>query len=564
MENKSPKYIRKAATSNKANKSAPKVVDLIKPDGEYNDEQPKGNPTGICKLCGKTFDQDYYPDGNRYSSYKTCHACRKKISEKKEKRIKEEQISTVTLPFNPHPWQAQAFEDFKTHRFNLWACGARSGKDFSANMIGIWYFVQCLNENRAINHPEMSPSVLWWIVAPTEPMAKQNWRDLKKQFPKEWIVATSESSMTMQTVGGGIIEVRSAYNPESLVGVGLDLVTITEAARIKDLDIVWSNLEARLSSPGRGLEADRKGKRYGQGKCIINSTPIGKNYFYEMWKWGQKDSDSYSSDWVSYQLPWTCNPANEELAQTIVHTKFGDMTREQDMRRRLGERRYRQDFLADFLASDGSVFKQFDDCVENLVAQALPKQKKLDRIKEWQMPMASHQYRIGYDPATGSSTDSPAVVVRDMTDNRIVRAYDLYGFNYDQQWDKIAEISRMYNYAPCVWLRTGHTAVENQLAKRGVVEMPIDEQAGKKAVYIQSLELAVQNKDVRVLNDGSQEIQTLIMQMNDYTEHNGRYSNEIEEHDDFVSACYAVYHDYSFGECKASYCPLMGAIKRNA
>jgi hypothetical protein len=151
-----------------------------------------------------------------------------------------------------------------------------------------------------------------------------------------------------------------------------------------------------------------------------------------------------------------------------------------------------------------------------------------------------------------------------MTDNRIVRAYDLYGFNYDQQWDKIAEISRMYNYAPCVWLRTGHTAVENQLAKRGVVEMPIDEQAGKKAVYIQSLELAVQNKDVRVLNDGSQEIQTLIMQMNDYTEHNGRYSNEIEEHDDFVSACYAVYHDYSFGECKASYCPLMGAIKRNA
>lgn len=564
MEQKKAGYYRRAQSHNLKNKSAPKIVNLIK-ETDTHKEAPKGNATGVCSVCGKTFEQDFYEDRNTYSSYKTCHGCRKKVSEKKEKKIKETETATAMLPFAPHPWQAKAFEDFKKYRFNLWACGNRSGKDFAANMIGIWYFIQCLNENRHIEHPEMAPSVLWWIIAPTEPMAKQNWRDLRKQFPKEWIVAVSNSSMTMETIGGGVIEVRSAYNPESLVGVGLDLVTITEAARISDLDIVWANLEARLGSPGRGLEKDRQGKKYGQGKAIINSTPIGKNYFYEMWKWGQKGQSEYSSAWISYQLPWTCNPANEELANTTVKTKYGEMTYEEDMRRRMGDRLYRQNYLADFLAMDGTVFKEFEEkCVQNVFNMGISREKQKEYVQQWIAPVPYHNYRIGYDPATGSSADSPAVVVRDMNTNNVVMAVDLYGKNYDQQWDEISYISKRYNYAPCVWLRTGHTAVENQLAKRGVVEIPIDEQAGKKGEYIQALERAIQNDDMHVLLDGTEVIQRLVLQMSDYTEKGGKYSNEQQEHDDFVSACYAAWYDYSMETTKLYYCPLMGHVNRMA
>ena len=571
-EQKRAKYVRNAIEANKENRQAPKIVNLIKDDDYFDTkEPPKGEQFTVCQTCGQLFEQDFYREGNRYSSYKTCHSCRRKVGVQKQAKLKEmaaakeSEVASVTLPFNPHPWQAKAFEDFKTHRFNLWACGNRAGKDFCANMIGIWYFVQCLNENRAIEHPEMAPSVLWWIIAPTEPMAKQNWRDLKKQFPKEWMVACSDSSMTMQTVGGGIIEVRSAYNAESLVGVGLDLVTITEAARIGDLPVVWANLEARLGSPGRGLEADRRGRSYGAGKAIINSTPIGKNYFYTMWKWGQVGSSEYSSNWISYQLPWTSNPSNEELARTIVKTRYGEMEYEEDLRRRLGDRLFRQNYLADFLAMDGTVFKDFEEkCVQNLFNMGLSKKEQAQYAQEWIQPVPYHSYRIGYDPATGSSSDTPAVIVRDMDTNRIVQVVNLYGKNYDQQWDEISYISRRYNYAPCAWLRTGHTAVENQLAKRGVVEIPLDEQGGRKAEYIQSLERAIQNDDLHVLLDGSETVQTFVMQMNDYTEKNGKYSNEQQEHDDFVSACYAVYHDYSVQEFKVSYCCLMGSVKRHA
>ena len=103
------------------------------------------------------------------------------------------------------------------------------------------------------------------------------------------------------------------------------------------------------------------------GKAIINSSPLGENYFYKMFKWGVKGSDTYSSDWCSLQFPWTANPSNAELARQIVHTKYGDITREQDMIARLGLRRYEQDFLGKFLTSDGVAFKDFmDNCVTDI------------------------------------------------------------------------------------------------------------------------------------------------------------------------------------------------------
>lgn len=416
------------------------------------------------------------------------------------------------------------------------------------------YFIECLNENRHVHNFDMVPPVYWWIIAPTFKLAEQNWRQLKvivkKTFrsEKEFVVACDNGSMTMQTVGGGVIEVRSAFNEDMLVGVGLDLVTITEAARIKDLESVWANIEGRLSSPGRGLEIDRKGKSYGVGKAIINSSPLGENYFYKMFKWGVKGQDTYSSDWVSLQFPWTANPSNAELASQIVHTKYGDITREQDMISRLGLRRYEQDFLGKFMPSDGVAFKDFmDNCVTDIYVGEYAKWSKAQRdlfIKEWQEVKPYGNYRISYDPATGSSSDSPILVVRDMGTNNIVRALDMYGKSYEQQWDTIAVYSKLYNHAPCAFSDTGHTPVVGQLEKRGVPEIVLHEQASLKGKYIQALVLAVQNKDLHILFDGSEAIKTLCAQMNDYKEKNGKYGNNEEPHDDFVSALYLNYYDY--------------------
>jgi hypothetical protein len=552
-------------------KDKPKVYNIMD-DGHFG-EPITGQKFTQCATCGMEFEQNVSWEYHRYSTWKTCPSCRARLAQRAFREKKEKETGTAyAIPYEPLEWQKEAYEQFKKIRFQTLACGVRSGKDKYSISVGFMYYIECLNENRHLNNFDLVPSVYWWIIAPTLKLAEQNWRQLKvlvkKTFPNEnqFMVACDNGSMTMQTVGGGVIEVRSAFNEDLLVGVGLDLVTITEAARIKDLESVWANIEGRLSSPGRGLEIDRKGKTYGMGKAIINSSPLGENYFYKMFKWGVENSDTYSSDWGSLQFPWTANPSNAELARQIVHTKYGDITREQDMISRLGRKRYEQDFMGKFMPSDGVAFKNFqDNCVTDIYAGEYAGWSKSQRdmyVRDWQEVKPYVEYRLSYDPATGSSADSPILVVRDLSTNNIVRAIDMYGKSYEQQWDTIAVYSRKYNCAACVYSDTGHTPVIGQLEKRGVPEIVLHEQGSLKEKYIQSLVLAVENKDLHICYDGSEDTKNLCAQMNDYKEQNGKYSNDEEAHDDFVSALYLNYYDYGETVDEVIYSFDFGFIER--
>lgn len=554
----------------KQNGKPPKVYNLIKTDN-FDDGKPKGNPTAVCKRCSKEFEQDYIAERNVYSEWKMCRECRKILAEEQTKRIrqKEQPVNVAKLKYEPYNWQIEAAKAFEEHRFIVLACGNRCGKDRFSIMTGIQYFVECLNENRAIDNPEMVPPVMWWQIAPTEKMARQNWRELKQFFPAEWVVSRSDSSFQMETIGGGVIEVRSGYDEENLVGVGLDLVTITEAARFKDLARAWANLEARLNSEGRGRLKDRAGRKAGKGKAIINSSPIGKNDFYDMFCYGQKAHPNYSSLWWSAKYPWTANPSNAQAANEIIQTKYGPMTYEETLRRQLGERTFRSNYLADFIAEDGTVFKDFEEkCVVNVFDPELglkTKKQKNEFIENWQKPEFGVPYIAGYDPATGNGPDSPALVIRNAKTNRIVRIFDLLGKNYEQQWDFIAAICKQYNYATVYWLRTGHTPVEGQLAARGLTEIPLDEQAGNKSKLVQTLELAVENRDLQVLMDGSDAAKDLIYEMSDYVgikkgANRTQYSNNKSPHDDFVSALYAAFSDYVVADIPIYYCGTMGTV----
>lgn len=568
---------KKEAERRKRKGQPPKIKTLVKDYSDREYEEPKGSPIGVCKTCGNTFQQDFSIERNAYSNYRICPDCKKAKSKKQEEKIRndarnknstEVEIAVATLPYTPFEAQKRIHEAFEKHRFVVIDAGNRFGKDRCSTMMGIKYFIECLQENRHIDEPDMTPSVMWWIIAPTEKMAAQNWRELVKYFPNpdDWVVACSSSTYTMQTIGGGIIEVRSAFDPDTLRGVGLDLVTLTEAAVIKDLSGVWANLEARLNSPGRGRKKDRLLKKSGSGKAIINSSPVGRNYFYTMWTWGQSSSADYDPDWWSCKCSWTDNPENAEKAKEVKMTKYGLLTYEERLRRRIGERLYRQNYLGDFIAGDNFVFRNFEEnCVISIynqeITNAKTKKERDQFISNWREVVPGQTYIAGYDPATGSSGDSPALVIRCKETGRVVRVFDLYGKTYEQQYDFIESICKMYNYAEVHWLRTGHTAIEGQFSKRGLIEVPIDEQGQKKGQLVQTLELAVENKDVHVLHDGSEEIHVLINQMNDYSENKGKYSNDKMPHDDFVSAMYAAFSDYVVSDVPIYYCGIMRGLK---
>ncbi len=561
------KQLKKNAERIKKEGKMPKVYDIMKKTKEDWGSEPSGTEKSICESCKKEFKQDYHGERNMYSNYKSCLNCRRK------KRFKEEKgeidnktiISKAQIEYEPYDFQVEMHNAFETHRFLFLCAGNRLGKDFFTVMAGIQYTADILNEKRYMNDPTFIPAYRWWLIAPTEDMAKETvWLILKQYFPKNWIKKISDAEMTIETYGGGLIECKSAYDPDKLVGVALDLVTITEAARIANLKTVYGHLAARLVSAKRGRSKDRPtGKNFGVGKMIVNSSPIGKGEFYELYKYGVPGSETHNPQAISFQFPWTANPDNADYAKMEQKTKYGIRTNEEILIAQIGLKAYQQNYLGMFITAEGAVFGDyFENCLVHLDGSQLnlSKKEKKEYLKKWQEVIPHRKYRVSWDISMGGSSDSPVALIRDMEDGKIVMLIDMTGKGYDQQYDEVAFWCKKYNNAECVYSLTGHTPVKGQLEKRGVWEKPTDEQGGRKQAYVQKLELAVQNGALKVLVDGTEKADTLVRQMNDYSKKGNKYGNLQEKHDDWVSAMYLNFYDYEVETESVSFIGLMGCV----
>lgn len=513
-----------------------------------------------CKSCGKDFAQDLVERETyfAYTNYKTCLDCRHaaRVKRPDEQESRDIQEYNVTLDYTPHAGQA-LFHESKA-RFRVIDAGARFGKDRATTMEGVRYFLRCLSENRST---DMVPSVNWWIIAPSERIAQQNWRELKKYFPRGLVVDLSNANMQLQTKFGGVISVRSAYDEESLVAEGLDLVTITEAARIPELGTVWSNVEARLNSPGRGL-----GGKGGIG--IINSSPLGRNYFYKMFLWGQQDSEDADPDWESWKFPTWANPAMAVKFDEVRVNKRGEALSYRDrLLRRMGYHRFMQDYGAEFLGNNEKCFRDFDaNCVCRVPAGLDDAQRKAYALR-WKSPQPGESYLVSYDPA-GGQNDIPAVLVGCVQTGAVKRVVDLSGKGWNQQYDALAEISAQYCFAPVAFSKTGHETIGEELVKRGLQVITFDEQGKNKENFIIHLQGQVECGGVQVLDDGGQEVATLIRQMRDYERvqkgNTVTYKNVEEPHDDFVSALYILAEAMkpaALGKAEAPAAGMLGGIR---
>ena len=503
-----------------------------------------------CSQCGKEFEQELNKITNAYTKYERCPDCRNIIS-----NYNSVQKQNIILKDKLHPWQKEAFNDIISGKYQcaVIIAGVRAGKDYLTHRAGIYLFNEMLNENRKIYKPELYPSVLWWVVVPTERIGTTVWGELRNILPPEWNPKYNADTKTINTIGGGVIELKTAYDPSSLVGAGVDLITFTEAGRTSKLKEVWENLEGRLISPGRGLAREKLNENLGRGRAIINSsTEDAPDYLEKMFHWGQKGHPNYRYRWISYQMPCTANPEVAELFEEKRQSAFGEITYAEELRRVIGDREFDTRYMAKFQLDYDSVFSDFElNCVTDLTTgkyAVLTPQDRRRTVIENETPKLRNTYRISWDIAVGGNTgDGSNVAVRDnsTTPFNIVRLLQLKNMSYDQQYDTIAKLSAEYNNAPCVFSSTGHTSVVGQLSKRGVREIVVAEQSHRKTDMIHALERAVQNSAFRIINDGSPEVMTLIEEVKDYTYVNGRYGNKSMPHDDWVSALYLMFHDYN-------------------
>jgi len=207
-------------------------------------------------------------------------------------------------------------------RFKVIVAGRRAGKSY-ASIASLAKYARYPNKK-------------CMYVAPTYRMAKQIvWEDLKEQLrSKNWVKKINESELTVTLVNGSTIFLRSADNPDSIRGIGLDYVVLDEAA-----DIAEETWKAVI----RPTLSDR------EGSAMIISSPKGRNFLFDLYQ-----DAKHLEDWHSWQF-------------TTAQGGIVSAEELEDAKRDLDERTYKQEYEAEFVDYSGRIYYAFEDhCVKTM------------------------------------------------------------------------------------------------------------------------------------------------------------------------------------------------------
>ena len=224
----------------------------------------------------------------------------------------------TALNFSLLKWQQTVFK--APSRFKVVAAGRRCGK---SRLSAVTLLIE------ALNCPEGS-SVMY--IAPTLGQARTIIWDLLHELGRPVIKSSHVNNLEITLINGRKILVRGADNPDSLRGVSLTYVVLDECAFIK-VDVWEKIIRAALS--------DKK------GRALFISTPSGRNWFYEVFKQGQKDKEDegYDEEWKSWHFTTQDN-------ETI------DPKEIEAAKRSLSSFAFKQEYLSSFDNAGADIFKE--------------------------------------------------------------------------------------------------------------------------------------------------------------------------------------------------------------
>lgn len=385
------------------------------------------------------------------------------------------QQTRVTIDARPHPGQALVHRDGA--RFKLLACGRRWGK----TRLGV---NECLDV-------AAKGGRAWW-VAPSYKMSEVGWRPLRQIAGK---IGAEIRKVDRQVIlpGGGEVSVRSADNPDSLRGEGLDFVVVDECAFVPEL--AWT-------------EALRPALSDRQGRAMFISTPKGRNWFWRLWQRGMDDTQG---EWRSWQFPTSGNPF---IAPTEIDAA----------RRDLPERIYLQEYEAQFLEDAGGVFRRVMSVATATEAD----------------PEEGHEYVMGVD--WGKSNDFTVLAVGDLTAGRMVYLDRFNQIDYRVQRQRLQALADRYD--PGVIIAESNSMGEpiiEQLQYDGLPVRGFTTTNATKAQIIEGLALAIERGEIALLNDPTLIAELQAYEMDRLPSGMVRYGAPEGMHDDTVMATALMY-----------------------
>lgn len=341
----------------------------------------------------------------------------------------------LVLP-RPHP--AQKVVRKGARRFNVVCMGRRWGK----TILGLIVIVLVALDSKP---------AAWF--SPTYKMLADVWREAKR-LTKPVARHVNEQEKRIELITGGVIDFWSLDNPDAARGRKYAGVVIDEAAMVAWLGEAWQEvIRATLTDYA--------------GSAWFLSTPKGRNFFWQMWQWGQ---DPEQTEWASWQMPTSTNPYIR--ADEIEAAK-----------QELPDRVFRQEYLAEFIEDAGGVFRGVRECA---TAQ---------RVKPY-----AGVFRMGVD--WGQQNDFTVLTVFDANTRAMV---DIDRFNKVDWALQRERLKTMYERWKCDRIIAEKNSIGGPnieaLRREGLPVLAFETTAVSKPPLIESLVLAFERQEITILND---------------------------------------------------------------
>ena len=202
------------------------------------------------------------------------------------------------------PWQQEVYSD--PTRFKVVAAGRRTGK----SRLACWLLI--------INALQADKGQVFY-VAPTQGQARDIMWQTLLELGHPVITGSHINNLQIKLINGATISLKGADRPETMRGVSLKFLVMDEYADMKP--DVWEQIL-------RPALADQK------GHALFIGTPMGRNHFYELYKYAELGEDETYRGWhfTSYNNP-------------ILDSSEIDMAKKS-----MSSYAFRQEFMASFEA----------------------------------------------------------------------------------------------------------------------------------------------------------------------------------------------------------------------
>jgi len=210
------------------------------------------------------------------------------------------------------PWQQEVWAD--NTRFKIVAAGRRTGK----SRLAAWLLI--------VNALQAERGHVFY-VAPTQGQARDIMWQTLLELGNPVISGSHINNLQIKLVNGATISLKGADRPETMRGVSLKFLVLDEYADMKP-DVFEQILRPAL--------ADQK------GCAMFIGTPMGRNHFYELYKYAELGDDETYKAWhfTSYDNP-ILDPNEIDTAKKSMSSYA-----------------FRQEFMASFEARGSEMFKE--------------------------------------------------------------------------------------------------------------------------------------------------------------------------------------------------------------